>query len=48
MTAAEPLEPSAAFAELGRIKLSETSLDQVLHRIAELANAPCRARAKCP
>jgi GAF domain-containing protein len=37
MTSVDPLEPTAAFAELGRIKLSETSLDQVLHRVAELA-----------
>jgi GAF domain-containing protein len=37
MTSPEPLDPTAAFAELGRIKLSETNLDQVLSRVAELA-----------
>lgn len=37
MTPPEPLGPTAAFAELGRIKLSETNLDEVLSRIAELA-----------
>ncbi|WP_213012831.1 GAF and ANTAR domain-containing protein [Paractinoplanes toevensis] len=33
----EPLDPTEAFAELGRIKLNETDLDHVLGRIAELA-----------
>jgi GAF domain-containing protein len=37
MTSLEPLDPAAAFAELGRIKLSETDLDHVLSRVAELA-----------
>jgi GAF domain-containing protein len=37
MTTLEPLDPAAAFAELGRIKLSETDLDHVLSRVAELA-----------
>jgi GAF domain-containing protein len=37
MRSSEPLDPTAAFAELGRIKLSETNLDQVLFRVAELA-----------
>jgi GAF domain-containing protein len=31
------LDPTAAFAELGHIKLNETSLDQVLSRVADLA-----------
>jgi GAF domain-containing protein len=37
--AAEPeaLDPNRAFAELGRIKLDETGLEQVLQRVAELA-----------
>jgi GAF domain-containing protein len=34
-----PLDPGAAFAELGRIRLSDTDLDGVLTRIAELAKA---------
>ncbi len=37
MTPPEPLDPTAAFADLGRIKLSETPLDKVLSRVAELA-----------
>ncbi|GLY97921.1 GAF and ANTAR domain-containing protein [Actinoplanes sp. NBRC 103695] len=37
MTSPEPLDPTAAFAELGRIRLSETNLDQVLARVAGLA-----------
>jgi len=37
MTSPEPFDPTAAFAELGRIKLSETSLDEVLSRVADLA-----------
>ena len=37
MTSPELLDPTAAFAELGRIKLSETNLEQVLSRVAELA-----------
>ena len=32
-----PTDPADAFAELGRIKLGETSLDDVLQRVAELA-----------
>jgi GAF domain-containing protein len=32
-----PLDPSEAFAELGRIKLGETDLDGVLQKVAELA-----------
>jgi GAF domain-containing protein len=32
-----PLEPTDAFAELGRIKLDETDVDGVLRRIADLA-----------
>ncbi|MEU8153479.1 GAF and ANTAR domain-containing protein [Micromonospora sp. NPDC048986] len=32
-----PTDPAEAFAELGRIKLGETSLDDVLQRVAELA-----------
>jgi GAF domain-containing protein len=37
MTSPEPLDPTASFAELGRIKLSETTLDEILSRVAELA-----------
>lgn len=33
----QPLDPTVAFAELGRIKLAETDLDGVLSRVAELA-----------
>jgi GAF domain-containing protein len=33
----QPLEPSDAFAELGRIKLADTDIDSILHKIAELA-----------
>ena len=33
----QPLEPSDAFAELGRIKLADTDIDAVLDKIAELA-----------
>jgi GAF domain-containing protein len=33
----QPIDPIAAFAELGRIKLGETDLDGVLTRVAELA-----------
>jgi GAF domain-containing protein len=33
----QPLEPTDAFAELGRIKLSDTDLDGVLLKVAELA-----------
>jgi GAF domain-containing protein len=33
----DSLDPTAAFAELGRIKLGETGLDGVLGRIADLA-----------
>ncbi|WP_200213762.1 GAF and ANTAR domain-containing protein [Micromonospora coerulea] len=32
------LSPESAFAELGRIRLDEVSLDEMLQRIAELAN----------
>jgi GAF domain-containing protein len=35
--APEPIDPVAAFAELGRIKLGETDLNGVLARVAELA-----------
>src|SRR5690349_18531295 len=37
MTDRQPMDPTDAFAELGRIKLSETDIDGVLHKIAELA-----------
>jgi GAF domain-containing protein len=37
MTNVEPMDPTEAFAELGRIKLSETNLDGVLRTIADLA-----------
>ncbi|AGZ41604.1 GAF and ANTAR domain-containing protein [Actinoplanes friuliensis] len=37
MTDQEPIDPTEAFAELGRIKLTETSLDDVLQKVAELA-----------
>jgi GAF domain-containing protein len=37
MTDEPPIEPTDAFAELGRIKLSETSLDGVLAQVAGLA-----------
>ena len=37
MTDRQPLDPTDAFAELGRIKLSETDIDGVLQKIAELA-----------
>jgi GAF domain-containing protein len=37
MTDSQPMDPTDAFAELGRIKLSETDIDGVLARIAELA-----------
>ena len=33
----EPMDPTLAFAELGRIKLGDMAVDDVLHRIAELA-----------
>ena len=33
----QPLEPSDAFAELGRIKLADTDIDSILQKIAELA-----------
>jgi GAF domain-containing protein len=33
----QPLDPTAAFGELGRIKLAETDLDGVLARVSELA-----------
>jgi GAF domain-containing protein len=33
----QPLEPSDAFAELGRIKFSDTDIDTILDKIAELA-----------
>jgi GAF domain-containing protein len=33
----DPMDPSAAFAELGRMKLGETDLRGVLSRVAELA-----------
>ena len=37
MAASQPPDPMRAFAELGRINLSETDLEEVLHRVAELA-----------
>ena len=37
MTDIEPMDPTEAFAQLGRIKLSETDLDGVLKTIADLA-----------
>ena len=33
----QPLEPSDAFAELGRIKLADTDIDAVLDKISDLA-----------
>ncbi len=33
----QPLDPTHAFAELGRIKMAETDLDGVLHKVATLA-----------
>jgi GAF domain-containing protein len=38
-TSSHPVGPAAAFAELGRIRLSDTTLDGVLARVAELAKA---------
>ncbi|HYN97490.1 MAG TPA: GAF and ANTAR domain-containing protein [Pilimelia sp.] len=37
MTEQQPMDPNEAFAELGRIKLSETDLAGVLDRVAQLA-----------
>ncbi|GAA3348423.1 GAF and ANTAR domain-containing protein [Amorphoplanes nipponensis] len=37
MTDNEPMDPTDAYAELGRIKLSETDIDGVLNKVAELA-----------
>ena len=37
MTDRQPMDPTEAFAELSRIKLSETDVDGVLRKIAELA-----------
>jgi GAF domain-containing protein len=37
MTDSQPMDPTDAFAELGRIKLSETDVDGVLSTIARLA-----------
>ncbi len=37
MTSERPMDPIAAFAELGRIKLGEVKLDDVLARVADLA-----------
>jgi GAF domain-containing protein len=37
LMAYDPTDAAAAFAELGRIKLSETDLDGVLHQVADLA-----------
>ncbi|MFC4020821.1 GAF and ANTAR domain-containing protein [Micromonospora sp. GCM10011542] len=34
-----PLDPADAFAELGRIRLGEVGLDEVLNRVAELAKS---------
>src|SRR3954464_5379995 len=33
----DPIDPLAAFAELGRVKLSETSLDDILNQVAAAA-----------
>ncbi|MGC1210911.1 MAG: GAF and ANTAR domain-containing protein [Micromonospora sp.] len=33
-----PMDPASAFAELGRIRFDEVSLDEMLRRVAELAN----------
>jgi GAF domain-containing protein len=38
-TSSHPLDPATAFAELGQIRLSDTTLDGVLTRVAELAKA---------
>jgi GAF domain-containing protein len=37
MTNIEPMDPTEAFTQLGRIKLSDTNLDGVLNTIADLA-----------
>ena len=37
MTDEQPIDPTDAFAQLGRIKLSETDLDGVFQQIADLA-----------
>ena len=37
MTDTEPMDPTEAFAQLGRIKLSDTDLNGVLKTIADLA-----------
>jgi hypothetical protein len=37
VTSIEPMDPTEAFAQLGRIKLSDTNLDGVLDTIANLA-----------
>ena len=37
MTDIQHLDPSDAFAQLGRIKLSETDIDRVMHQVADLA-----------
>ncbi len=37
MTDAQPMEPTDAFAQLGRIKLSETDLNGVFQQVADLA-----------
>jgi GAF domain-containing protein len=35
----DPTDPTAAFAELGRIRLGDTDLDDVLNRVAQLARS---------
>ncbi len=37
MAEIQHMDPSEAFAQLGRIKLSETDIDSVMHQIADLA-----------
>jgi GAF domain-containing protein len=37
LTSIQPMDPTEAFAELGKIKLSDTDLDGVLDTIADLA-----------
>jgi GAF domain-containing protein len=43
MTARNLHDPTDAFAELGRVKLNETDLDGVLHKVAELAKSTIAA-----
>ncbi len=39
MSTTEPMDPIEAFAELGRIRLTDTDLDGILDRVAELAKS---------